>query len=568
MKKTFKFFAAALAIVAAASCAKEISNDNIQNETPTEDAVDKVFMTFDASIDTEETPDTKTTLNGKLVEWNEGDKITLYGTKSYNTGDGYNKHKGYCVIDPTTISDDKLRASFAGNVAASEDYCAFYPGDNWEADGMVDYKYIFSGFATQNAVKGSFDPSKHVMVARKLEDGCFNFKNVCALAKVTIGSEGVYSVKIEGQAWYSGTDYGSIGGAYGWKTSGSLFEYSPVTSNKIHSITLSNENGSELEVGATYYIVLPVCEIKGFTVSICNKSGAVLKSISKSSNFNVERNKIYDLGTFEFKEVPFLNVSTTNVSIPKKGGSVTINIDSNVDWNINNLAGSWLTVSKTSDNKGCVFTAQANKESSKRPSSSTNYVIISGGGINHIINVSQDYITYRIDGSALSRASDLTNGQMYVVRLHSDRTIYWFANTSELKTYKPSETSIPTQCVFVYKKDDSKATKSNYGKSYTSWFQTYYYGGQYSYMSAGGWQSKYNDKYLTHDLDLSNYLDDYFTHMNGWINNNQKNLNTSEDFDIYRDGGSDMLNCNGSSYTWGNNGTAQYKWTFYKVVEN
>ena len=48
MKKTFKFFAAALAIVAAASCAKEISNDNIQNETPAEETV---HMTFSASFD-------------------------------------------------------------------------------------------------------------------------------------------------------------------------------------------------------------------------------------------------------------------------------------------------------------------------------------------------------------------------------------------------------------------------------------------------------------------------------------------------------------------------------------
>ena len=73
MKKTFKFFAAALAIVAAASCAKEISNDNIQNENPTEETV---HMTVSASIDAEE--DTKTALNGKVVEWKESDNIKLF----------------------------------------------------------------------------------------------------------------------------------------------------------------------------------------------------------------------------------------------------------------------------------------------------------------------------------------------------------------------------------------------------------------------------------------------------------------------------------------------------------
>ena len=562
MKKTFKLFAAALAIVAAASCAKEISNDIIQNENPAEETV---HMTFSASIDAEE--DTKTALNGKVVEWKESDNIKLF------KNDYYPSVSGICAVVAGTISQDKKFADFEGDLVPSTDYIAAYPAD-WYVDRYgTQYRIDFPGLAEQVAVENSFDSSKHLMIANSLsDDNHFQFKNVCALAKVTIGTDDVYSVIVEGKSQFSTYgDYGSIGGALGCKTND--LSWYAINSNQVHSITLKNEDGSALRKGATYYIVLPACTIKNFTLSVCDQSGTKIGSRSKASDFVVERNKIYDLGTLEFKEVPFLNVSTTDVSIPKKGGSVTINIDSNVDWNINNLAGSWLTVSKTSDNKGCVFTAQANKESSKRPSSSTNYVIISGGGINHIIKVSQDYVTYRIDGSVLTRASDLTNGQMYVVRLQSENSRYWYATSSNLSSItQSSESEIPTQCVFVYKKDDSKATKSNYGKSYTKdyvlWKETYYYGNQYSYMSAGGWQSKYNDKYLTHDLGLSNYLDYYFTHMNGWINNDQKNLNTSEDFDIYRDGGSDMLNFNESSYFWGNGGITQYKWSFYKVVEN
>ena len=74
MKKTFKFFAAALAIVAAASCAKEISNDNIQNENPIEETV---HMTFSASFDSE--GETKTVLaDNNFVHWTDEDAIRLF----------------------------------------------------------------------------------------------------------------------------------------------------------------------------------------------------------------------------------------------------------------------------------------------------------------------------------------------------------------------------------------------------------------------------------------------------------------------------------------------------------
>ena len=73
MKKTFKFFAAALAIVAAASCAKEISNDNT-DIAPEQELVHKVFS---ASLNVD--PETKSTLytDGKTVHWTEGDRIAV-----------------------------------------------------------------------------------------------------------------------------------------------------------------------------------------------------------------------------------------------------------------------------------------------------------------------------------------------------------------------------------------------------------------------------------------------------------------------------------------------------------
>ena len=288
MKKTFKFFDAALAIVAAASCAKEISNDNIQNGNPAEETV---HMTFSASIDAEE--DTKTALNGKVVEWKESDNIKLF------KNDYYPSVSGICAVVAGTISQDKKFADFEGDLVPSTDYIAAYPAD-WYVDRYgTPYRIDFPGLAEQVAVENSFDSSKHLMIANSLsDDNHFQFKNVCALAKVTIGTDDVYSVIVEGKSQFSTYgDYGSIGGALGCKTND--LSWYAINSNQVHSITLKNEDGSALRKGATYYIVLPACTIKNFTLSVCDQNGNVLGSKSKASDFVVERNKIYDLGTLK-----------------------------------------------------------------------------------------------------------------------------------------------------------------------------------------------------------------------------------------------------------------------------
>ena len=285
MKKTFKFFAAALVIVAAASCAKEIENNtNNESDVPT------VHMTFSASIDAEE--ETKTALNGKVVEWKESDNIKLF------KNDYYPSVSGTCAVVSGSISEDKKFADFEGDLVPSTDYIAAYPAD-WYVDRYgTSYRIDFPGLAEQVAVENSFDSSKHLMIANSLsDDNHFYFKNVCALAKVKIATDGVFSVKIEGYSQFlTYGDYGSIGGPFGYKTTD--LSWYAVNSNKVHSITLKNADGSALKNGAVYYIVLPACTIRNYSISICDQNGNAIGTRSKKSNFVVERNKIYDMGTF------------------------------------------------------------------------------------------------------------------------------------------------------------------------------------------------------------------------------------------------------------------------------
>jgi hypothetical protein len=104
MKKTFKFFAAALAIVAAASCAKEISNDNIPVE-------EEVPVTFTASYDEED--GTKATLaENNFVHWTDEDAIYVYINDSY----GDVNSTATLSIDPSSNDDDPTFAAFTGTL--------------------------------------------------------------------------------------------------------------------------------------------------------------------------------------------------------------------------------------------------------------------------------------------------------------------------------------------------------------------------------------------------------------------------------------------------------------------
>lgn len=461
MKSTLKYFAAAFAIVAAAACSKELSSTDDVNF----DNQPKVQMTFTASIGSD--VKTKTALNNKLLEWTAGDKITLYGNGGYNTPDGYNKHKGYCTIEESSISNDKTSAAFIGNVASSSDYCALYPAEGWTVDSGQDYKYKFDGFAEQKAIKDSFDPSKHTMVAGSVTNNRISFTNICALAKVTIATDLVHSVKIEGKAQFgSSGDYGSIGGQYGWKLNKSKNEYSPYSNSSQHSITLRNENGAPLENGATYYIVLPACTISNYSVSVCDQNGSVIGSRAKASDFVVERSKIYDMGTFDntnVKPVEILNVNTTSLNLSATNGFDFFTITSNRNWKITSNA-SWLSFDITSGEPGSnlYIKVSANNNTAYTPRTAT--VTVTGEKESKTISVTQAAAvkpqTYKKVRQVYP--NELVSGNKYVIANFGDQSLYWTNSGNKAVLSILTNNEIRKENVMVFEKMSDSAGLPEY----------------------------------------------------------------------------------------------------------
>ena len=447
MKKTFKFFAAALAIVAAASCAKETV------ATPEGRSIEKTPVTLSATFNVDD--ETKATLAANnFVHWTDTDKI---GVQVFGKW-GWDHMDGPFSIDPSSNDADATFALFNGELSynAENGYYAVLPATNWSTSSMK-----FNGFAAQTAVKGSFDPNKHLAISERASGSTYTnykFHNVCALLKVTVGLDDVYSIKVEGKHYDKYSDKYALGDAFAFTESylSVSGDYKPAYwYSGAGAITLSN-NGAALENGATYYIVVPHVTVKEFKVSLCDKAGNVLTEKAKASDFKIQRNKVYDLGTFDNIIQPeSLVVNKTSLEFAAEGGTDnSIQVNANVTWSVTTDA-DWLTASKV--NPYVVVKAAENTKTEPR----TATITITGEKLSHTITVTQAAAvvakkTYVVNRKGID-PSELKDGGVY--RIHKTSASYRWYNDPSTNKLMATDSFTEEGTLFVFtKKGDNVGT--------------------------------------------------------------------------------------------------------------
>ena len=289
MKTIMKFFAAALVIVAAASCAKENAPEQklvYKEFTASVDAVGGAASTTDGS---------RTTLNGKAVHWTAGDQILLMPSTDY---------KG---TNLTVQSFEEDFAVFGGEVIDADAYRAIYPAAAYYQNWSYDYVSVFSNgssaLATQYAVDndfsiaGSFNTSSNFAVSTSSKDGHLYFQNINAYLKFSLDIDDAYSVEVSSASVTNsstGTTSSScdLGGTLNYRTSEHTVY---ITSNSI--ITFKYKDSSVLKKGVNYYIAIPAVEIEGLNFVVKDASGNELINFTKASTLKAESNVIYNLGT-------------------------------------------------------------------------------------------------------------------------------------------------------------------------------------------------------------------------------------------------------------------------------
>lgn len=260
---------AAVAIVAAASCQKEI-NEPINNGGD---------FTVTASIGA----DTKTVLedgaDGNKIYWTPGDKIAVYNAE------------GQEVTFITDITEKSTTATFTNDseFTVPSSLVAVSPkrtdrGATSFADGIVTGLHIGG---TQNAVAGSYDPLFAVAIGTPKSEGSNEliFNNVHSLIKFTIGGTiAPKSIRLKNN---------------GQRAIAGMYDYNIVekTSTMTGGDPYIDLTGT-FEVGQTYYIAT-TAGLCGGGISLIF-DGETVKNTGE--NITLEHNKIYNLGTVQLPE--------------------------------------------------------------------------------------------------------------------------------------------------------------------------------------------------------------------------------------------------------------------------
>lgn len=577
MKKLLISFAAIAALV---SCVKEntVTDDvsAVEEKVVSITAVGPDVADPNSTTQQQNAQSTKTQLvDGSKVLWSPGDAVKVCFEPLRGSGHVNATKQGCTTVLTYNGSDLTESAVFSGSWAPANSSLltsygvVVYPGNsNFSFSSSVTGDWVYPTTTIsytipteQEAIEGTFANDLNLSYAMlKLSDMSSNtakaqFKNLCSVFCVTLPATeyNVKSIKLEVD---NNTNSTYMTGLSNLELSSSaLKEKEAASSSKPTYVVLKKADGSTLKPGASYYAVVWAHNYRGVKLTFTNTEGKeATKTASKDAWIIGEAGKMYkfNISSLSFAAEPYLNVDATSITANAKGSTDSFFVNANNPVTVSTSA-TWLSASYA--NGQCTVTAQKNKESNTR----TATVTLSSGGLTKTVSVSQAPVYYSISGSALTKASDLTNGQMYVARRQASSNEYWTVNSSgTLVLGTVSNTSSFTgNQVFIFNKDDSKAAGVSYGSGYYD---------KYSYMSAGAWQSVWNDQYLNHSFYLgsSKY---YFSMYSGWKQYSYS-LKTGDDFDIYKANESPMFNWTGSYFNWGNSGTDKYKWTFYKVVEN
>ena len=258
------------AIVSFASCSSEDNNTTIENESATK------VMTFTATQEGDEqsTRAAISTSDSKVINWEEGDQISIF--------DGTKNNQFTLKNGAGTKS-----ATFQGVAASAETYTAVYPYQSEATLSGTSVEKVTLK-ATQNATANSFDKEAALMIAEGGDGNTLNFKNVVGYVKVkpTFNCTRIDLKAFDNSAVLAGT--GTVSYNNGKPTL-------DLSETKDYAITLTGD----IKAGNYYYIAVPPVTLKaGWTIEFTAKDNGKLYSRKGTNDITFTRNKVTDLGEF------------------------------------------------------------------------------------------------------------------------------------------------------------------------------------------------------------------------------------------------------------------------------
>lgn len=294
MKKIYSFALAAVAILSAASCQKELVND------------ETLLGGGNFTVTAVASADSKAVLDALNTYWTPGDKISVFDAS------------GAAVQFGTSITENAASAQFTNEAdfTAPENIFALSPakGDaTMSADGVIGILRIAG---TQTAVAGSFDPQYAVAVGTEVAEGKVAFNHVNCLFKFTVGGKTAPEKVVL-------TNGGSrnISGQYKYNVeTGDVIQLDENGDQLpgAKGVTLNPAPGESFEVGKTYYIeAIPGGNFADITLAF---DETVVKTLEGAKYADQNANgkfigKIINLGTVCFPGEEVVEPEVKKVSV-------------------------------------------------------------------------------------------------------------------------------------------------------------------------------------------------------------------------------------------------------------
>lgn len=299
MKTIYRHFAAAIALIAAVSCAK-------QEEMPSQEGNGQTG-TYEFILNVAQEDVTKTTMDGLNILWSKDDQIGVacYGVTAKDCGGAQS------IVDkdnytPATAASFKLElAEGITPVIAAYPYHDKIIYTKGASTDNVDACTVEIP-AVQTGIKGNI-PAKAFAMVGKIDktDGSCQMSNAGAVIKFEITGDNVTSLKFEGN------NSENISGRRMYFASGGAgHKPGEIISSKDSELTpesyvMLKPSGEVFEPGDYYFVVSQNTLTEGFTMTLTNSLG--VQAVRKfTGEFKIERNHKYtNFGSDEgwFKDV-------------------------------------------------------------------------------------------------------------------------------------------------------------------------------------------------------------------------------------------------------------------------
>lgn len=278
--KLQKILLATALVVLSASCQNQIENPVDKSDASD---VKLIPVTFNA-----QTEETKTTLDGLSIVWEEGDQI--------NVIDNSILCEDYSAFDATSAGST---TGFSGLIGVDATiFYALYPYDATTQSTCCaedDLAMFTTTLKTDQYARPSGLPANTNIAFAKADDqNAFTFHNLCAVVKFTLTRDDIAAIEIAPNGEEALAFAGSINVTL--DADGADIERASTTSTK--SLSIEPAEGDTFAPGTYYVCALPGSYDGGITVTFMN-SDADEAEISSTAALTLIAGKIRNLGTID-----------------------------------------------------------------------------------------------------------------------------------------------------------------------------------------------------------------------------------------------------------------------------